>query len=62
MRFSHEKNQFSKRRYLHNDHIAIELKEKKGREKRRGGGRKRKKERKEKRGKIFKLNYQQNLE
>lgn len=46
----------------YNDHIAIELKEKKGREKRRGGGRKRKKERKEKRGKIFKLNYQQNLE
>lgn len=45
----------------YNDHIAIELKEKKGREKR-GGGRKRKKERKEKRGKIFKLNYQQNLE
>ena len=61
MRFSHEKNQFSKRRYLHNDHIAIELKEKKGREKR-GGGKERKKERKEKRGKIFKLNYQQNLE
>lgn len=47
MRFSHEKNQFSKRRYLHNDHIAIELKEKKGREKRGGGGGKeRKKEKK----------------
>ena len=47
MRFSHEKNQFSKRRYLHNDHIAIELKEKKGREKRGGEGEKeRKKEKK----------------
>lgn len=60
MRFSHEKNQFSKRRYLHNDHIAIELKEKK--RKRKKGGGEEKKERKEKRGKIFKLNYQQNLE
>lgn len=45
----------------YNDHIAIELKEKK-RKRKKGGGRKRKKERKEKRGKIFKLNYQQNLE
>lgn len=48
MRFSHEKNQFSKRRYLHNDHIAIELKEKKGREKRRGGGEEKKERKKRK--------------
>ena len=47
MRFSHEKNQFSKRRYLHNDHIAIELKEKKRKRKKGGGGgKKRKKEKK----------------
>lgn len=47
MRFSHEKNQFSKRRYLHNDHIAIELKEKKRKRKKGGGGGKeRKKEKK----------------
>lgn len=45
MRFSHEKNQFSKRRYLHNDHIAIELKEKK-RKRKKGGGGEEKKERK----------------
>lgn len=47
MRFSHEKNQFSKRRYLHNDHIAIELKEKK-RKRKRGGGEEKKERKKRK--------------
>lgn len=47
MRFSHEKNQFSKRRYLHNDHIAIELKEKK-RKRKKGGGEEKKERKKRK--------------